>query len=103
MTILDDRGVALGGGGTPGGDAAELQASLQSALDAALGDGATIVRVRAEYAGERTSERDLRRTPTGAQEIAGTDAARVTMAAASDTEGSKRARIEGAKRTNCSP
>jgi flagellar M-ring protein FliF len=72
VTILDDRGVALGDGGTPGGDAAELQASLQSALDAALGDGATIVRVRAEYAGERTSERDLRRTPTGAQEIAGT-------------------------------
>jgi flagellar biosynthesis/type III secretory pathway M-ring protein FliF/YscJ len=72
VTILDDRGVALGDGGTAGGDAAELQTSLQSALDAVLGDGATIVRVRAEYAGERTSERDLRRTPASAQEIAGT-------------------------------
>ena len=72
VTILDDRGVALGDGGTVGGDAAELQTSLQSALDAALGDGATIVRVRAEYADERTSERDLRRTPTSAQEIVGT-------------------------------
>lgn len=72
VTILDDRGVALGGDSPPGGDADELQASLQSALDAALGDGATIVRVRAEYAAARTSERDLRRTPVGAEEIAGT-------------------------------
>jgi flagellar biosynthesis/type III secretory pathway M-ring protein FliF/YscJ len=72
VTILDDRGVALGDGEMPAGDAQELQASLQSALDAALGDGAAIVRVRAEYASERTSERDLRRTPAGAQDIAGT-------------------------------
>lgn len=71
VTILDDRGVALDDAGSPGDDAQELQASLQSALDVALGDGATIVRVRAEYAGERTSERDVRRTPAGAQEIAG--------------------------------
>jgi flagellar biosynthesis/type III secretory pathway M-ring protein FliF/YscJ len=71
VTILDDRGVALGDAGTPGDDAQELQAALQSALDAALGEGATIVRVWAEYAGERTSERDVRRMPAGAQEIAG--------------------------------
>jgi|HubBroStandDraft_6_1064221.scaffolds.fasta_scaffold40835_4 flagellar M-ring protein FliF len=71
VTILDDRGVALGDAGTPGDDAQELQASLQSALDAALGDGATIVRVRAEYGRDRTSERDVRRTPAGAQEITG--------------------------------
>ena len=72
VTILDDRGVALGDAATSGGDAEELQGSLQSALDAALGDGATIVRVRAEYAGERTSERDVRRTPAGARENVGT-------------------------------
>jgi flagellar M-ring protein FliF len=72
VTILDDRGVALGEGGTPGDDAGELQTSLQSALDAAFGDGATIVRVRAEYAGEHTSEREVRRTPFGPQAIAGT-------------------------------
>jgi flagellar M-ring protein FliF len=71
VTILDDRGVALGDGAASGGDAEELQASLQTALDAAIGDGATIVRVRAEYAGDRTSERDVRRTPAGVQEIAG--------------------------------
>ena len=53
VTILDDRGIALGDAGTPGDDAQELQAALQSALDAPLGDGATIVRVWAEYAGER--------------------------------------------------
>ena len=70
VTILDDRGIALGDAGTPGDDAQELQAALQSALDAALGDGATIVRVWAEYAGEHTSERDVRRMPAGAQEIA---------------------------------
>src|SRR5580692_3717189 len=44
---------------------------LQPAHVTILDDGAAIVRVRAEYAGERTSERDVRRTPAGAQEIAG--------------------------------
>jgi flagellar biosynthesis/type III secretory pathway M-ring protein FliF/YscJ len=72
VTILDDRGVALGDRSTPDGDADGLQSSLQSALDAAFGDGTTIVRVRAEYASERSSERDFRRTPIGAPAIAGT-------------------------------
>lgn len=72
VTILDDRGIALGEDSARIGDANDLQASLQSALDSALGDGATIVRVRAEYATEQTSERDIRRTPVGAQAIEGT-------------------------------
>ncbi|HMD02287.1 MAG TPA: flagellar M-ring protein FliF C-terminal domain-containing protein [Candidatus Baltobacteraceae bacterium] len=49
VALLDDRGVAFGS--EPAGDeeAAALQASLQSALDAAFGAGATIVRVRVAY------------------------------------------------------
>jgi len=42
---------------------------LQSALDAAFGNGAAIVRVRAEYSSQQTSERDVRRTPLSAQAI----------------------------------
>jgi flagellar M-ring protein FliF len=72
VTILDDRGVALGSGAQPGGDADELQASLQTALDVAFGDGAAIVRVRAEYAADQTSQREIRRTAAGPQTIAGT-------------------------------
>jgi flagellar M-ring protein FliF len=72
VTILDDRGVALGQGEVAGADAGELQESLQSALDGAFGDGTTIVRVRAEYAGERVSQRDVRRLPVGIAAIAGT-------------------------------
>jgi flagellar M-ring protein FliF len=72
VTVLDDRGIALGGDGAPSGDADELQGSLQSALDAAFGDGAAIVRIRAEYAREQTSERDVKRSSLGPQTIAGT-------------------------------
>jgi flagellar M-ring protein FliF len=68
VTILDDRGVALGDTAN-GDDAAFLQQTLQSALDAAFGTGATIVRVRAEYETEQTTERDVRRAPVGAQAI----------------------------------
>lgn len=68
VTILDDRGVALGERAN-GDDAALLQQTLQSALDAAFGAGATIVRVRAEYETEQTTERDVRRAPVGAQAI----------------------------------
>lgn len=70
VTILDDRGVALDDGGGSGQDAADVQRSLQSALDAAFGDGATIVRVHADYRAERTSERDVRRMPLGSGAIA---------------------------------
>jgi flagellar biosynthesis/type III secretory pathway M-ring protein FliF/YscJ len=68
VTILDDRGVALGDA-APVDDAAQLQRSLQSALDSAFGNDAAIVRVRAEYDAAQTSERDLRRLPVGAAAI----------------------------------
>ena len=64
VTILDDRGVALDDR-SQGEDAAELQRSLQTALDGAFGEGATIVRVHAEYRGDHNSERDVRRAPAG--------------------------------------
>jgi flagellar M-ring protein FliF len=65
VTVLDDRGIALGDDSRGGDDASELQRSLQSALDAAFGEGAAIVRVRAEYDASQYSERDVRRTPVG--------------------------------------
>jgi flagellar M-ring protein FliF len=64
VTIVDDRGVALDDRES-GSDASELQRSLQSALDAAFGDGAAVVRVHAEYRNERTDERDVRRSQLG--------------------------------------
>ncbi len=69
VTILDDRGVALRDTGSGGDDAAARQLALQSALDAAFGGGATIVRVRAEYSAQRTTEREVRRAPTGLRPI----------------------------------
>lgn len=69
VTILDDRGVALGDDATTVDDAANLQHSLQSALDDAFGVGSTIVRVRAEYDATQTSEHDMRRTPVGPEAI----------------------------------
>lgn len=72
VTILDDRGVALGQGEIAGNEAADLQASLQSALDTAFGAGTAIVRVRAEYLGARVSRRDVRRVPIGVAPIDGT-------------------------------
>lgn len=62
VTIVDDRGVALGEG-EDGGDAAGLQNSLQSALDAAVGEGAAIVRVHVDYDERALSSKDVRRTP----------------------------------------
>ncbi len=65
VTILDDRGIAPADGATNSDDAAAMQRSLQSALDAAFGEGAAIVRVRAEYETARTAARDLHRSPLG--------------------------------------
>jgi flagellar biosynthesis/type III secretory pathway M-ring protein FliF/YscJ len=73
VTLLDDRGVALGDARGNGGDeATALQTSLQSALDAALGSGVTIVRVHAEYDRTATERRDLRRAPLGGAPVART-------------------------------
>lgn len=68
VTLLDDRGIALGIG-DDGAEAVALQASLQSALDAALGAGAAIVRVRAEYSVDSVARRDVRRAPIGPEPI----------------------------------
>ncbi|HTU82599.1 MAG TPA: flagellar M-ring protein FliF C-terminal domain-containing protein [Candidatus Acidoferrales bacterium] len=68
VTILDDTGAALGDRQRPG-DANALQRSLQGALDAAYGEGTSIVRVRVEYRGDRVAQRDVRRTPAGLEPI----------------------------------
>ncbi len=60
VTVLDDRGLALDGDGND--DAPDVQAALQTALDAAFGAGATIVRVHREALGERRDVHDVRRT-----------------------------------------
>jgi flagellar biosynthesis/type III secretory pathway M-ring protein FliF/YscJ len=61
VTVLDDRGELDGGTAEP--DDTSVQASLQSALDAALGDGATIVRVHREPLGEARDEHDVKHLP----------------------------------------
>ncbi len=71
VTILDDRGLALDESPTANDDGTDLQRSLQSALDAAFGEGVSIVRVRAEYDAARRSQRDVSRVPAGAP-VAGT-------------------------------
>ncbi|MBV8491706.1 MAG: hypothetical protein JO199_14365, partial [Candidatus Eremiobacteraeota bacterium] len=53
VTIVDDAGAALGD--ADGEEASDAQAALQSALDAAFGDGATIVRVHSEFETARVS------------------------------------------------
>ena len=63
VTVLDDRGLALGGDGAD--DGGEVQAALQSALDAAFGAGATIVRVHREPLGERRDVRAVHRAAAG--------------------------------------
>ena len=58
VTVVDDRGVALDGAAD---DSSDVQAALQSALDAAFGAGATIVRVHREPLGEQRDVRSVRR------------------------------------------
>lgn len=62
VTIVDDRGVALQAA-SGSDDAGDLQRSLQSALDSAIGAGAAIVRVHVEYDGRTLTSRDVRRAP----------------------------------------
>ena len=67
VTILDDRGIALNDrdDAETGADAADVQRSLQTALDEAFGVGATIVRVRAEFDRSESSQREIVRTSLG--------------------------------------
>jgi flagellar biosynthesis/type III secretory pathway M-ring protein FliF/YscJ len=70
VTLLDDRGVALDGGRVFAGDeTAALATSLQSALDATFGVGATIVRVRVAHDGRTREIHETRRAPLGARPI----------------------------------
>lgn len=69
VTMLDDRGVALGNDVQSDDDPTTLEHSLQSALDGALGAGVAIVRVHAEYSRATSEERDTRRTPLGGDPI----------------------------------
>jgi flagellar biosynthesis/type III secretory pathway M-ring protein FliF/YscJ len=71
VAILDDRGEALGALDTAGGadEASALQGSLQSALDAAFGVGASIVRVHAFYDPQTRETHETRRTPLGSRAI----------------------------------
>jgi len=71
VAILDDRGLALGDAATVPNrdDAAALQASLQSALDLALGPGRAIVRVRVAYDARRRERRSTTRRPAGVDAI----------------------------------
>jgi flagellar biosynthesis/type III secretory pathway M-ring protein FliF/YscJ len=71
VTIVDDRGIALGDS-TENGDASDLQTSLQSALDAAVGAGATIVRVHVDYDRRALQSSVERRLPAGSGPIGGT-------------------------------
>jgi flagellar M-ring protein FliF len=68
VTIVDDRGIALGDTDAQG-DSGDLQRSLQTALDASLGEGATIVRVHVDYDRRSISSRDVRRAPVQAAAI----------------------------------
>lgn len=68
VTILDDRGIALGD--TPAsGDASDVERSLQSALDAAFGAGATIARVHVDYTSVESEDRDTRREALAGEPI----------------------------------
>src|SRR5579885_1237110 len=71
VTIIDDRGQALDRG-APQSASAELQSSLQSALDGALGAGSAIVRVHVEYDPRSVESKDVRRAPLSAIPIAST-------------------------------
>lgn len=69
VTIVDDRGVALGDGNTDD-DSGDMQRSLQSALDSAIGPGAAIVRVHVEYDRRAVTAKDVRRSPLSSVPVA---------------------------------
>jgi flagellar biosynthesis/type III secretory pathway M-ring protein FliF/YscJ len=69
VTIVDDRGVALGDGAGDD-EASDLQRSLQTALDSAIGAGAAIVRVHVDYDRRTVASKDVRRSPISSLPIA---------------------------------
>ncbi|HEY9180017.1 MAG TPA: flagellar M-ring protein FliF C-terminal domain-containing protein, partial [Candidatus Baltobacteraceae bacterium] len=71
VTIVDDRGVALGEGADTD-DGGDMQRSLQSALDTAIGAGAAIVRVHVDYDRRTVTAKDVRRAPLSSIPIAST-------------------------------
>jgi len=71
VTTVEDRGIALGDS-IDNGHANDLHTSLQSALDAAVGAGATIVRVHVDYDRRALQSSVERRMPAGSGAIDGT-------------------------------
>jgi flagellar M-ring protein FliF len=65
VAILDERGFAFDDAATAGEDGPGMQASLQSALDGALGAGASIVRVRVVTDPRASRRRDVVTRPFG--------------------------------------
>lgn len=100
VAILDDRGLALGENRSSSDEPAALQNSLQSALDQAFGEGATIVRVRFDYDRRSRELRAVQRAPAAGKAIANStldvheerteippgDVARISVAVAVDAE-----------------
>jgi flagellar biosynthesis/type III secretory pathway M-ring protein FliF/YscJ len=69
VAILDDRGLALEDSPVAPEQGRDLQQSLQSALDLALGASAAIVRVRVTYDGSLREEHEVTRRPVGSRAI----------------------------------
>ncbi len=55
VTIVDDRGIALGSQTAVADEPSDVQRSLQTALDATLGAGASIVRVHEAHQGQQAN------------------------------------------------
>ena len=73
VTLIDDRGLALGDPARAwADDAPSLQSSLQSALDQAFGMGTTIVRVRVTHDASRHQLHQTKRAPLAGTQIAAT-------------------------------
>jgi len=68
VTIVDDRGIALGEE-SGADDAANLERSLQSALDTALGAGEAIVRVHVDYDTRTVTSKETRRSALSSMPI----------------------------------
>jgi flagellar M-ring protein FliF len=72
VAVVDDRGVALSGTAWTGeGEALQLQTSIQSALDQALGSGSAIVRAYVDLDQSTNTQRETKRRPVADKVIAG--------------------------------